>query len=317
MSRPPLGYTFDSDHNLVVVESEAKLVREVYSLYIGGMGRNKIAQHMNTFSNLKEGGKWDAKAVITLVSNPTYAGFNHFKPSDWEEDKRIITQGTHEAIVTVEEFEKIKKMIKRRSNGEMSNNSYAYAYSGILKCGKCEANFNGNSSKQKLKDSYRVYKGYRCHNNYLYKTCDTPNISETALNQIVFEHIMLSGKTVQERKQKRKEQVDLQREIEISNRRRKNWMIALGDGHLSPSDYAELIEEEEQRMNDMYAKAKIEDVYETEIPAEELIQMLVTLRENWDFLDENIQKKLVQSMFRKIVIDKKENGWQIVELLTV
>lgn len=318
MSRPPLGYMFDNDLNLIVVEQEAKLVREVFRLYLSGLGRNKIAHMMNEHSRMKEGGKWGAKEIKNLVTNPTYAGFNHFKPSHWEDSKRILTQGDHEAIVTVEEYEKVQKMVNRRKAGEMSNNSYAYAYSGIMKCGKCGANFNGNSTKKRLANgTYKVYKGYRCHNNYLYKTCDTPTISEEALNQLVFERVMVSGNTVQERKKKRKEQFDLQKEVEVSNRRRKNWMIALGDGNLSSGDYAQLIEEEEQRMNDIYAKAKQEDVYESEIPAEDLIQMLITLKEHWSLLEEETQKELIQSMFRKITIENKENGWQVIDLLTV
>lgn len=318
MSRPPLGYAFDSDLNLYIVEEEAKLVREVFQLYLKGTGRNKIAQHMNTFSRMKEGGKWGAKEIKTIVTNPRYVGLNHFKPDHWENSRRIITKGEHEAIISMEDFEKAQKMISRRNNGEMSKNSYPYAYSGILQCGKCGANFNGNSKKTKLVGGdYKLYKGYRCHNNYLYKTCDTPSISETELNQLVFDRILISGSTVQERKQKRKEQIDLQKEIEISNRRRKNWMIALGDGNLSSSDYAELIEEEEMRMNDIYAKAKQEDIYETEIPAEELIQMLTGVKDHWELFDDSTQKELIQSMFRKVVISKKENGWQVENLLTV
>lgn len=318
MSRPPLGYTFDSDLNLIIVEEEAKLVREVFQLYLSGLGRNKIAQHMNTFSHMKEGGKWAAKEIRTILVNPRYVGLNHFKPEHWEESKRILTDGQHEAIISKEDFEKVQKMIKRKSNGEMSKNSYLYAYSGILQCGKCGSNFNGNSTKIPLADgTVKHYKGYRCHNNYLYKTCDTPSISEENLNRLVFDRVMISGSTIQERKKKRKEQVDLQKEIEISNRRRKNWMIALGDGNLSSGDYANLIEEEEQRMNDMFAKAKEEDIYETEIPTEELIQMLVGLREHWSLLEPETQKEIVQSMFRKVIIEQKENGWQVNDLLTV
>lgn len=318
MSRPPLGYTFDKDLNLVVVEEEAKLVQEVFRLYLSGMGRNKIANHMNEYSRMKEGGRWAPKEIKTILLNHRYIGLNHFKPAHWEESKRILHKGDHEAIISQEDFEHAQKIFKRRSTGEMSKNSYLYAYSGILQCGKCGSNFNGNSTKKRLADgTYKTYKGYRCHNNYLYKTCDTPTIAEPKLNQIIFERIMISGTTIQERKNKRKAQVDLQKEIEISNRRRKNWMIALGDGNLSSTDYAQLIDEEEQRMNDIFAKAKEEDLYESEIPTEELIQMLISLRDHWELLEEETQKELVQSMFRKIVIEQKENGWNVDDILTV
>lgn len=318
MSRPPLGYAFDNELKLVIVEEEAELIIKVFDMYLRGIGRNKIAQHMNTFSHMKEGGKWGGKEIRTIVSNPTYAGLNHFKPADWDDDKRIITKGDHVEIITKEEFETAQKILNRRSNGELSKNSYMYAYSGILQCSKCGGNFNGNSTKRRLADgTYKTYKGYRCHNNYLYKTCDTPTISEETLNNLIFERIMITGTEIQTRKEKRKEQVDLQKEINISNRRRKNWMIALGDGNLSSGDFAELIEEEEKRMNDIYAKVKQEDIYINEIPVEELVQMLITLKENWNLLEEATQKELIQSMFRKIAIEKKENGWQVNDLLTV
>lgn len=318
MSRPPLGYTYDSDHNLVIVESEAKLVREVFTMYLAGTGVVKIAYHMNSHSRLKEGGKWDAKSVKTIIKNPTYAGYNHFKPSHWKDEQRIIKDGDHEPIIPREEFERAQKMNARRSRGEISNNSYEYAYSGILKCGKCGDNFNGNSVKNKLANGeYKVYKNYRCHNQYIFKTCDQPSIAERNVNQLVFDHVIITGTAVAEKKQKKKEVIDAQKEIEVSNRRKRNWMIALGDGNLSSSDYADLIEEEEMRINDILAKVRHEETYEPEIPPEELIHMIINLKEHWGLLEEDTQKQLIQSMFRKVVIDKKENGWQLVELLTV
>lgn len=319
-SRPPLGYTHDTEYNLVVVPEEAKLVQEVFCLYLKGVGRNKIAQHMNTHSRLKEGGKWDAKAVKTLVTNPTYAGLNHFKPAHWADERRIITEGTHEALASREDFDKVQKMVNRRSNGQMSKNSYMYAYSGILRCGKCGSNYNGNSTTQKLADgSKRQYKSYRCHHNYLHKTCDSPSIQEKAITDLVFDRLtFIPDELPAKKKQTKKKGVDLQKEVDVSNKRRKNWMMALGDGNLSSEDYASLMDEEDARMKEVYVKLKEEQAEtEPEIPSDELIQMVRNIRDNWDLFEEDTQKELIQSLFRKIVIEKGPNGWQIKELLTV
>lgn len=321
-SRPPLGYTHDDEYNLIIVPEEAKLVQEAFSMYLKGIGRNKIAQHMNTFSRLKEGGKWDAKSIMTIVSNHTYAGYNHFKPAHWSDERRIITEGKHEALVSKEDFEKAQKFIKRRSNGQMSKNSYMYAYSGILKCGNCASNYNGNSTTQKLAGGgTQTYKSYRCHHNYLHKTCDSPSIQEKLVTQLVFERLILSSEGgLQEKKkpEKKNNTVDLQKEVEISNRRRKNWMMALGDGKLTSDDYAMLSDEEDARMKEVYAKIKEEQAEtEPEIPTQELIHMVMNIRDNWDLFEEDTQKELIQNLFRKIVIEKGSNGWQIKELLTV
>jgi len=316
MSRPPLGYTFDENGELIIVEEEAKLVRMVFDLFVNKLwGVTKIAKHMNTFSTTKEGGKWDNKSVRNILTNPTYAGYNHFKPDHWPEEKRIIVEGTHEPIIDRETFEKVKNIRGRRSLNQMSRRAFEYPFSGIVKCWKCGATYTGNAVTKKGK----TYRHYRCLNQYAKNTCNAPSISERTLVKLTFDSILLREDDIQESKRKdeaRRAQIDLQREIEISNRRKKNWMMALGDGKLSPEDYAMLIDEEDERIRNLYREIQITEE-EEEIPTEELKAMVMRLKENWDYLEPETQKELIQSMIRKIVISKETGEWQIIELLTV
>lgn len=312
MSRPPLGYEFDENMNLVIVEEEAKLVRMVYDLYLNkGWGVTKIAKHMNTFSCTKEGGKWDSKTVRNILTNPTYAGYNHFKPADWPEESRIITEGNHPPIVSKEDFARVQQYRERRKKGRMSRRASIYPYSGILKCGLCGANYIGNKTIK----SGKIYRNYRCMNNYLSKTCDAPSISEAKLNSILFSHIELIDDGVKEKKERKKIMIDLQREVEKSNRRRKNWMMALGDGKLSADDYAMLIEEEEARMKEIYEQLKESE--EQSIPTDELQKMVRDLFDNWSDLTAETQKQLIQSMFQRITIKQEADEWRIIDFLTV
>ena len=314
MSRAPLGYDFDADRNLIINEVEAKLIREVYSMYLAGKGVVLIAKHMNGHSRGKEGGVWDSKYVRTVLSNPTYAGKNHFKVSDWTEEQRIITDGDHEAIISQDDFDKVQEMMKLKKDGYMSKHSYEYAYGGIVRCAKCGATYVGYGTRHKDKE----YKQYRCRNNYANKTCDAPAISERIMNQIVFERLFVSSVIIQESKkdQKKKDKRALQREIDVSNKRRRNWMLALGDGNLSSDDYAALIDEEEARMKAVYEEYKEDEIYESEIPIEELQEMMANLKDNWEYLESDTQKQLIQSMFRRIVISKENNKWSITDILT-
>lgn len=196
----------------------------------------------------------------------------------------------------------------------MSKRSFDYAYSGIVRCSKCGANYVGNSTVQ----SGKTYKSYRCYNQYVHKTCDSQSISERALNQIVLERILLQDEGIHPKKIEKKEKKDMQKEVEISNKRRKNWMMALGDGKLSPDDYAMMIEEEEKRMSDIYAKIREDDaIYEPELSTDEIKQTMLQLRENWEYIDDDLQKQAIQAMFRKVVIYKEKDSWQIIDLLTV
>jgi site-specific DNA recombinase len=312
ISRPPLGYEFDESYNLLIVEEEAQLVREVFALFTEqGWGVNKIAKHMNEHSTTKEGGKWDNKNVRNVLTNPTYAGYNHFKPDHWAEDARIITEGSHEAAVSRETFEMVKGFRSRRAAGHMSKRSFEYPYSGIVKCGNCGATYTGNSSTHKGTH----YKGYRCLNQYAKRTCDAPAISERQLNLLVFRYIDQLDDGYQKPDKKKAPVVDMKKEIELSNRRRKNWMMALGDGKLSGEDYAQLIEEEDMRMRELYGQNQVE--LDPTIAVPELQKMFGRLRDDWELLEANTQKQIIQSMFRKLVIKKESDVWSIVEMLTV
>lgn len=310
-SGPALGYEFDEAYNLVIVEEEAKLVREVYRLFLKGWGVTKIAKHMNSFSVTKKGGKWDNKTVRNIITNPTYAGYNHFKPDHWAEDKRIITQGTHEAIIPVEDYEMAKNFRERRSNGHMSKRSFDYPYGGIVRCNKCGGNYVGNSSTYKGK----VYRTYRCLNNYTKNTCDSPSIAEPKLNEMVFAKIAVLDDGIQKAEKKKENTIDIAKETEVSNRRRKNWMMALGDGKLSGEDYAQLIHEEDERMKALIAD--IEEESEPTIPTSELQAIAKEINENWDRVKPDTQKQLIQSMLRKVVIDKSSGEWELIDLLPV
>lgn len=317
MSRAPLGYDFDDDRNLIINEQEAKLIRDVYRYYLEGKGVVKIAKIMNGYSRGKEGGVWDSKYIRIVLKNPTYTGHNHFKPEAWEEERRIKVLGDHEPIISIEDFVNVQKIMARKANGTMSRNSYDYPYGGIIRCAQCGATYVGNATTQ----NGVQYRSYRCYNNYTNGTCDASGLSELKLNQLVFEHLLITGDRLKVKRADtdvKKDKKHLQKEIDLSNRRRKNWMMALGDGKLSPDDYAELITEEETRMKALYDEFDdSEDYYMNEFTEEEIKDLVFNLKENWTYIEVDTQKQLIQSMFRRIVIQKNKGIWTIIKLLTV
>lgn len=296
---------------LVVIEEEAELVREVFDLFTEhGWGVTKIAKHMNSKSTTKEGGKWDNKTVRNVLKNPTYAGYNHYKADDWTEDQRIITPGTHPAIISKEQFEKAQNFRMRRKDGHMSRRSFDYPYSGIIKCGICGATYAGNASVH----GNKKYLSYRCLNQYAKGTCDAPGISEKILNELVLKHVELVEDGYQKPKSKPRNKINLDKELATSQKRRRNWMMALGDGKLSPDDYAMLIDEEDARIKKLQMEVPPEP--KQTIPISEVRAAFRDLKSNWDAIDSATQKQLIQSLFLKITI-KKSDGWHIVDMLTV
>ncbi|MNI16633.1 hypothetical protein D3C73_699710 [compost metagenome] len=194
----------------------------------------------------------------------------------------------------------------------MTRRSFEYPYSGIIKCGVCGATYAGNASVH----GGKKYLSYRCLNQYAKGTCDAPGISERQINELIWSHIEVIEDGYQQPKKKAKScsKINLQKEIKTSQKRRRNWMMALGDGKLSADDYAMLIDEEDERMKKLQAQAPPEP--EQTIPITEVRAAFSNLRDNWSLLDASTQKQIIQSLFQKITI-KKSDGWHIVDMLTV
>lgn len=95
----PYGYVYERG-SLKVVEYEAEIVRDIYSMYRDGMSMNGIADTLNNaFVKPKIGERWSRQSVSNILHNPVYIGCKR-----WD---GIIRNGEHEAIVDQDIYEMI------------------------------------------------------------------------------------------------------------------------------------------------------------------------------------------------------------------
>ncbi len=98
-SPDPYGYTH-SGGKLVVIESEARVVRRIFDLYCEGRSMENIASVLtNANVPTKKGGSWSRQTVCNILRNPVYAGYLR-----WD---GIVRPGTQAAIVPRELFESV------------------------------------------------------------------------------------------------------------------------------------------------------------------------------------------------------------------
>jgi len=104
----PYGYVYERG-TLVVVENEARVVRDIYSMHMQGMSLRAIADTLNrSFILPKKGGRWCHQSISSIIHNPLYAGYIR-----WVADDRcIIRTGDHTAIVNRDVFELINGPIE-------------------------------------------------------------------------------------------------------------------------------------------------------------------------------------------------------------
>lgn len=125
-----LGYEKDENGKLVVVESEAIVVKKIFELYLNGWGVRKIKKSLEENGIKTVTGKdvWSTSTIDRILSNEKYVGDVLMQKSyteDFLTGKRKKNEGElnmyfidndHEAIVSREIFEKVQERKAKKSD---------------------------------------------------------------------------------------------------------------------------------------------------------------------------------------------------------
>ena len=197
-----LGYDRGENGQPVINEKEAKVVRSIYTSYLMGFSPKAIADDLTEKgvpTPSGRGNKWSVATIQSILSNEKYAGNAILQKTFCQDflNKKIVkntgqmTQfhvtGSHEAIVTQEEFDLVQQEIENRK--ARSGHSYSTnIFTGKIVCGKC-----GSLYGPKLLHSTDKYRRtlYRCNSKYADKKhiCKTPFISEEEIKEAFIEAV--------------------------------------------------------------------------------------------------------------------------------
>lgn len=123
-----LGYDKDKNGKLVVVESEALIVRKIFELYLNGFGVRKIKKYLeeNEIKTVTGKAVWSTSTIDRILSNEKYVGDVLMQKSfteDFLTGKRKKNKGelemyfienNHEAIISRELFDKVQKKKQKK-----------------------------------------------------------------------------------------------------------------------------------------------------------------------------------------------------------
>ena len=224
----PYGYTFDEEdkHHLVIDDKESKIVKLIFKMALNGDGRIKITKYLNdnnilcrkelqrrnkhklSLNPLEEQTRyrWSTSTIGRMLTSEIYIGnltqlktrresFKNHKVINIAREDWIRFENTHEPIISIEDFNKVQKLVKTNTKRKNINEERMYSiYNGILKCADC-----GRAMyKQEDTRGNRQLSNYLC-NTYLCisKTSCTPHKIKTEdLNNMVLEAIKLQVKLV-------------------------------------------------------------------------------------------------------------------------
>lgn len=175
----PYGYEL-KDGKLIVVEDEARVIRDTFELYVNsGKGATFVAKELNSRYVKKlrlptHVDRFTNDFVKRIIDNPIYCGKiaygrtvsekiegkrNEFHRVNQKDDSKIIlADGDHEAIVSVEMWEKAQQ--KRQDNSfrpERIDKDHHYILAGLVRCPNCGSRMYGRMNGKKLKKDGTPY----------------------------------------------------------------------------------------------------------------------------------------------------------------
>ncbi len=150
-----LGYQRNADGVLEIIPEEAVVVRRIFSEYLAGSGKLKIAnmlneEHIPTIN----GCTWTTEDIRRILINEKYAG-NMLLQKSFRENhitKRKVrnvgqlpqyyVEESHEPIIEPEIFELVQGLIKKRSDKFTgTKTTTSYPFTGKIQCGCCGKNY--------------------------------------------------------------------------------------------------------------------------------------------------------------------------------
>lgn len=212
------GYLKDpEDHNHLVIDDEAaSVIRDIYRWYISGMSILSIAQKLNAMgipnptahkkllglhyrrpNNQTGDGKWVDSSVRRILDNRMYIGdlvqgvlkIKSYKvqvaqkvdKEDW-----IIVEGTHEPIISKEDYENVQTLLKRHAR-KAPQKKEVYLFSGFVKCGDC----GRSMSRKHYHHDYGEYTYFVCttHVKFDKTACSKHTTRADKLEEIVLSAI--------------------------------------------------------------------------------------------------------------------------------
>ena len=151
-------------NKLVIDEYAANVVRRIFSLYIQGYGKQRIAKLLNAegilcpaeykraiglnYNNpnkLDSTTYWSYSTINSILHREMYVGnmvqgTKHqrmrSKQKKMDKDKWIIVENTHEPIIDKETWEKAQSLLHKRTR-ELDLETNKNIFAGFVKCGDC------------------------------------------------------------------------------------------------------------------------------------------------------------------------------------
>lgn len=199
MCHPALGYTLQNG-KYIPDESEATIIKQIFSDFANGKGEREIAQSLgNQGIRTHRGNLPDNRLIDYILHNPVYIGKIRWSTEgkaaskrDYENENIMIVDGCHEPIIDIELWNAVQERLKMQKtmygNRQRKEQPVDWMLKGLVKCSCCGAT---------LIKAQTACPSMQCHN-YARGSCRTSHsLSIRKANKAVTDALEKAAKTME------------------------------------------------------------------------------------------------------------------------
>ncbi len=156
------GYSFEHG-KFEVVPEERSIVKRIFKEYLAGYGCELIAKRLNEDGLRTRGGfKWSFETIARMLKNYSYTGNlilqktfreNHITKKTMKNNgERAMYQAleTHEAIVSMDEYNKVQEELRVRAERFKTDNGHdGHIFTGKIVCSCCGKNYRRKTTAKR------------------------------------------------------------------------------------------------------------------------------------------------------------------------
>ena len=192
---PAYGYRKDENGALVIEETEAGIVREIFHAYLNGMGSYIIAKYLDEsgIPTIRGCARWHRDTVKGILKNPVYEGNALYQKTYTEKQfpfqkkvnrgqvSQYLVEDAHPPIIAHETAETVRNIMEYRGRGNNTEGNIRYPFTQKIVCGIC-----GKHLKRKKLYIGTTYEkiAWTCPSHVVdMGTCSMKEISEDQIRQ--------------------------------------------------------------------------------------------------------------------------------------
>ena len=157
-----LGYRL-VDGEITLVPDEAKIVKEIFNLYLDGCGQQKICNILNERGiTTRQGFLWHPTSVRSILENEKYSGDLKLQKvfvRDHLSKKKVINRGElpiywveddHEPIISKEQFRAAQLRLQQQSRAHTQVKGTESVFTGKIRCADCGKNYRRKTTPYRI-----------------------------------------------------------------------------------------------------------------------------------------------------------------------